>query len=408
MAKASTLIVRLHDQNIGTLTHVGGDRTLFAFNDAYIEDPNRATLSLSFKDTFGQLLTDFRPYRSKLMPFFSNLLPEGHLRRYLATAANVHPEREFFLLQALGRDLPGAITVTADEQHIWPEPFQKEEEHALPTAIGNALRFSLAGVQLKFSVVRSATGGLTIPAQGIGGHWIVKLPSQDFKHVPENEFSMMTLAKMVGINIPPIDLIDVSTINNLPDGIKQLGSKAFIIERFDRSNVGKRVHIEDFAQVFNISPQEKYEKANYRNLAQVIAAESNHDDIAEFIRRATFNVLIGNGDMHLKNWSLLYPDQQHARLSPAYDFVSTITYLPNDKSALKFSRGREFTDYTVEELEHLATKASLPLQLVIDSAQETVELFMQHWESEKQNLPMSKDVRRAIELHLKTLPIVKG
>src|SRR5699024_2118034 len=102
------------------LTHVGGDRTLFAFNDAYIEDPNRATLSLSFKDTFGQLLTDFRPYRSKLMPFFSNLLPEGHLRRYLATAANVHPEREFFLLQALGRDLPGAITVTADEQHTWP------------------------------------------------------------------------------------------------------------------------------------------------------------------------------------------------------------------------------------------------------------------------------------------------
>ena len=65
MARASTLTVRLHDQNIGTLTHVGGDRTLFAFNDAYIEDPNRATLSLSFKDTFGQLLTDFRPYRCK-------------------------------------------------------------------------------------------------------------------------------------------------------------------------------------------------------------------------------------------------------------------------------------------------------------------------------------------------------
>lgn len=410
MADFSTLIVRLHNEVIGTLTHVGGERSLFAFTDAYINNPDRATLSLSVKDTFGQLLADFQPYRIKLMPFFSNLLPEGHLRTYLADTARVHPEREFFLLWALGRDLPGAITVTAENDQARPESSNRrlENDSAVTTAVEHALRFSLAGVQLKFSAIISAQGGLTIPARGVGGHWIVKLPSRDHKYVPENEFSMMTLARMVGIDVPAIDLVDISSIHNLPEGINPLGNKAFIIERFDRTDDGESVHIEDFAQVFGVYPHDKYEKASYRNLARVIAAESGDDDIAEFIRRATFNVLIGNGDMHLKNWSLIYRDRRHAELSPAYDFVSTIAYMPGEKSALKFSRGKAFADYTIEELEHLAAKAALPRQLVLDSARETVALFMERWAREKHHLPMDEDVMLAIDKHLGTLPILKA
>jgi len=407
MADVSTLTVRLYNEPIGTLTHVGGDRTLFAFNETYVNDPDRPTLSLSFKDAFGQLLTDFQPYRTKLMPFFSNLLPEGHLRQYLAGTAGVSPEREFFLLWALGQDLPGAITATAEGKQTWPETSRAKHEGdaAAPAAIEHALQFSLAGVQLKFSAVTNASGGLTIPARDIGGHWIVKLPSRDFRHVPENEFSMMTLAKMAGIDVPPIDLVDVSSIDNLPEGIGHLGGKAFIIERFDRMDDGRSVHIEDFAQVFGVYPQAKYEKASYRSLARVIAAESGDDDIAEFIRRATFNVLIGNGDMHLKNWSLIYRDRRHAKLSPAYDFVSTLAYIPGERSALTFSRGKAFSDYTTGELEHLAAKAALPRKLIMDAARETVALFMQRWAGEKNHLPMDKNVRSAIDRHLETLPI---
>src|SRR3546814_17128742 len=89
MADVSTLLFRLYGEPIGTLTYVGGERTLFAFNEAYIRDPSRPILSLSVKDTFGQLLTDFSPTRLKLSPFLSNLLPEGHLRQYLADPASV-------------------------------------------------------------------------------------------------------------------------------------------------------------------------------------------------------------------------------------------------------------------------------------------------------------------------------
>ena len=63
----------------------------------------------------------------------------------------------------------------------------------------NVLRFSLAGIQLKFSAIIEGRGGLTIPARGMGGSWIVKLPSREFEGVPENEFSMMTLARHIGM-----------------------------------------------------------------------------------------------------------------------------------------------------------------------------------------------------------------
>lgn len=120
MPDVSILNVDLHGRTIGTLTRVAGDRVLFAFNEAYVGDPQRPTLGLFFKDQAGALRTDLPPVQTKLPPFFSNLLPEGPLRRYLADAAGVHSEREFFLLWALGRDLPGAVTVTPADGEAWP------------------------------------------------------------------------------------------------------------------------------------------------------------------------------------------------------------------------------------------------------------------------------------------------
>ncbi|NDW01088.1 type II toxin-antitoxin system HipA family toxin [Yangia sp. PrR002] len=408
MPDISVLTVKLYGEPIGTLTHLGDERSIFAFTDGYINDPDRATLGLHFKDQYGELITDFSPVKMKLMPFFSNLLPEGHLRHYLAERASINEKREFFLIQALGRDLPGAVTVEASDDDPWPliDDLDAAAEGDGDNAHENALRFSLAGVQLKFSAVIDAAGGLTIPASGIGGGWIIKLPSQEYRGVPENEFSMMSLARMVGINVPAIDLVDIGGIKNLPDGIDRLGDKAFIIERFDRREDGTSVHIEDFAQVYGVYAENKYKKASNRNIAAVIAAESDHADIAEFIRRLTFNTLIGNGDMHLKNWSLIYPDQRNAKLSPAYDFVSTIPYLPGDQSALNFSRTRRFDGFTEDELLHLSSKAALPRKLVIETARETVELFMDRWATEKAHLPMGSDVVEAIDKHLTTLPIL--
>jgi len=407
MTDVYVLDVLLYGEPIGTLTRVPGDRTLFAFTEAYIEDENRPVLGLHFKDSFGDLITDFRPTQKQVMPFFSNLLPEGHMRTYLAERAGVKSEREFFLLWVLGKDLPGAITVRPAEGGDWPPGAHESADHERENEERKerALRFSLAGVQLKFSAITKDSGGLTIPAKGVGGSWIVKLPSREYEGVPENEYSMMTLARLIGMDVPAIDLINPGDIKNLPKGIDKLNGQAFVIERFDRLQSGAPVHIEDFAQIFGVYPNDKYKKASMRNIADVLAAETNDTDIAEFIRRLTFNSLIGNADMHLKNWSVIYPDRRNAALAPAYDFVSTIPYIPEEEAALKFSRTKRFDGFSEDELTHLAAKAQLPETLVIETARETVALFHQYWESEKANLPLGVGVIQAIETHIKTIPL---
>ncbi len=406
MPDVSVLNVLLYGEPIGTLTNVGGDRTLFAFNDAYIADGNRPVLGLGFKDEFGELITEFRPTQKQVIPFFSNLLPEGHMRTYLAERAGVNPEREFFLLWVLGRDLPGAITVMPADGDAWPPDTHEDAgaDHD-DDRRENALRFSLAGVQLKFSAVMEASGGLTIPAKGVGGSWIVKLPSREYEGVAENEYAMMTLARNIGIDVPAVELIDIAAIENLPESIDNLKGRALTIQRFDRLSDGTAVHIEDFAQVFGVYPARKYKRASYRNIAGVITAESGEADIAEFVRRLTFSTLIGNADMHLKNWSMIYPDRRNAVLAPAYDFVSTIAYIRDREAALNFSRTKRFDEFSEDELSHLAAKARLPQKLVLDTARQTVALFHQNWQAEKKNLPLAKGVITAIEDHLKTIPL---
>ena len=403
MTDVRVLDILLHGDPVGTLTRVGDDRALFAFNDSYIEDPARPVMGLGFKDRLGGLITGFPPTQTRLIPFFSNLLPEGHMRAYLAERAGVKRSREFFLLQALGADLPGALAVRPSGGETWP-PDVSGDDHGEGRSEG-PLRFSLAGMQLKFSAALGSRGGLTIPARGVGGSWIVKLPSLRFSGVPENEFSMMALARLTGIDVPEVRLVNVDEIGNLPEDITSLSGRALAVKRFDRSDDGGAVHIEDFAQVFGVYPEDKYKRASARNIAAVIGAECGEEDIAEFIRRLTFNTLIGNADMHLKNWSLIYPDGRNAALAPAYDFVSTIAYIKDGEAALKFSRTKRFDRYSEDELSHLAAKALLPEKLVLDTARETVALFHQRWGAEKANLPLSGDAVRAVEDHLRTVPL---
>lgn len=398
----STLNVLLYGEAIATITNVGNDRTIFAFTDGYANDEARPVLGLGFKDSLGKLITNFKVTQTKLTPFFSNLLPEETMRNYLAERAGVNPAREFFLLWVLGQDLAGAITVVpADGEALPPNVHEDVEEEARREA---PMRFSLAGVQLKFSAVQQASGGLTIPASGTGGSWIVKLPSSRFEAVPENEYSMMELARQLGMDVPEIQLLSIDQIANIPEGIGKFGTSAFAIKRFDRAE-GRAIHIEDFAQVFSVYPQDKYKKASMRNIAQVIGIEGTEEDIAEFIRRLVFNTLIGNADMHLKNWSVIYKDKRAASIAPAYDFVSTIPYIPDESAALKVSRSKKFSDFTLDELSHLAAKAMLPEKLVLDTAKQTVEGFYEVWTKEKAHLPLTKSMVEAIEKHLLNVPL---
>jgi serine/threonine-protein kinase HipA len=111
----------------------------------------------------------------------------------------------------------------------------------------------------------------------------------------------------------------------------------------------------------------------------VLWAETGADGVAEFIRRLVFNALIGNADMHLKNWSLIYPDRRQAALWPGYDFVSTIAYLPDSRMALTLGRSKAMTELSIDQLTCLAAKARLPEKLALDASRETVCGFLEVW-----------------------------
>jgi serine/threonine-protein kinase HipA len=394
----SALVVRLHGRRIGVITRLAGDRHLFAFDQDYVDDADRPTLSLSFKGQAGGLVTAVRPVNLRVPPMFSNLLPEGHLRSYLAQQAGVKPEREFFLLAALGADLPGAVTAT---------PFEADERAGDPSDEGRgvhrpdaALRFSLAGVQLKFSAVMAASGGLTIPAGGLGGSWIVKLPSTRFAAVPENEYVMLALARAVGIAVPPNRLVAVGEIDGLPEDAGRMAGMALAVERFDRGAGGHRIHMEDFAQVFGVFPDEKYARRSYANIAAVLWAETGEAGVYEFLRRLAFSVLIGNADMHLKNWSLLYPDGRTPVLSPAYDFVSTLPYIPGDGLALSFGGTRSLSEITRDQLRRFADTAGLPVSPLWRIVTETAERTLDAWTALEQKSLLPAEIRRAVDAQI--------
>jgi serine/threonine-protein kinase HipA len=158
--------------------------------------------------------------------------------------------------------------------------------------------------------------------------------------------------------------------------------------------------MEDFAQVFGQFPEDKYKAVSYANIARVLWAETGEQGAYEFIRRLTFSVLIGNADMHLKNWSLLYPDTRSPVLSPAYDFVSTLPYIPGDKLALTLGGDRDLAQISLNQIRRLTEKAAMPMDPVVRIVQDTAEATIEAWKDlfAKDLLPAT--IRSVIDDHI--------
>jgi serine/threonine-protein kinase HipA len=399
------LDVRLGNVHVGTLTLLVDEVSEFIISEEYRQRYPRPVLGQFFEDD----LTRRHTSRMRLPPFFSNLLPEGPLRELISEKEGIHKQREFFLINHLGEDLPGAIVVTP------ATPIALALNDSSP-ALGvkveqvpeqEQLRFSLAGVQLKFSMLRSDRG-MTLPMGGRGGDWIVKLPDNRYDRVPENEFSMMTWARASGISVPAIELVKVADIEGLPEGIVLREELAFAIRRFDRPEPGRRIHMEDMAQVLGLYSDEKYKKYNYETIAKVLLNVAGVGALHEFLRRLVFIIAIGNGDAHHKNWSLLYPDGIRATLSPAYDLVSTLQYIPHDTLALNLARSKRFEDVSVQAFERLARKLDIESAEVLPVVKTAVEATLQAWQNIRSHLPIPEDFKQRIENHWKRVPILSG
>lgn len=399
------LRVLLHEVPVGVLERYRDGRIVFRFDEAYLALPERPVLGRWFEDHLVPPLV-YAGQSGRLPPFFQNYLPEEEsaLRVLLARKAGVNEQHELPLLAALGGDLPGAIVVRAEDAAA--SGADLEDSAPVSPREEGALRFSLAGMQLKFSVLQHGSR-FTLPVTGQGGRWIVKLPNMRYPRVPENEYSMLAWARESGVQVPEFKLVQLTDIQGLPDELRFDEPMALAIRRFDRDEHGARIHQEDFAQVLNMRPRDKYSGHNYATIANIVRAVCGELDYEELIRRLVFIVLSGNADAHLKNWSLVYPDGRRARLSPAYDFVSTVAYGPglDQRLALRLSGEKDFSSVTRSHFETLAGRINTSPERTGALVTDTASRAREAWTRLRDTLPIAPSARDALERHLKTISL---
>lgn len=390
------LEILLGDVLVGVLTIGADDHCTFQLHRSYRELYPRPVLGQQFEDE------PERVHRSKvrLPPFFANLLPEGTLRRLIARDAGVKEVSDAFLLARLGEDLPGAVRAKPRGE-ILPAPDDTREQAEDP---GSRLRFSLAGIQLKFSMLRRGNR-FTLPMRGRNGTWLVKLPDSRFERVPEVEYATLRWAQATGIEVPAHELVPVTDLDDLPAVLQAIPGNALAVRRFDRLE-DRRVHQEDFAQVFGLYPQQKYDKYNYESIASVILRTAGQEAFHAFIDRLVFVVLSGNADAHHKNWSLRYPDGHTAELSPAYDQVSTLLYIPDDFLALNLARSKAYEDVSLASFRRMARKLGLDQEDVAQRARAAARRIRDAWATVRAELPLTNEQQGAIERHWRRIPLV--
>ncbi|MET4024868.1 serine/threonine-protein kinase HipA [Marinobacter sp. MBR-99] len=407
---ASVLELTLHETTVGYLTGFRDGRSILTFSPEYRATSRRPTFSLITHPAFpksDQVMASPWVRRQRLHPVLSNLLPEGALRQFLAQALKVHPDNEFELFSWLGKDLPGALVATPLEPEAVPAFVLDQGAKpsiVKPRAQGTSNRFSLAGVQMKFSM-QEQDGRYQVADSGALGDWIIKTPSTTHEQVPLNEYTAMHMAKLAGIDIPEIRLVPMGQVDQLPQINLPDEQHAFAIKRFDRAR-GMRIHMEDFAQILTQYPHDKYQGGNYQQIARILYQYSGDGlaDVQQLARRLLVNILLANGDAHLKNWSLVYPDHFTPRLSPAYDIVTTRVYIADEHEfALNLAKAKDWYKSDMAQFQSWAEKSGIPWRAVKPHLQDTLDKARDQWPKALKELPMIPRHRQELTQHWQNL-----
>ncbi|WP_261555166.1 type II toxin-antitoxin system HipA family toxin [Frankia tisae] len=412
MVSARSLTVQLQRStgdwvDVGDL-HSEHQKNWFKLRESYWNLANRPVLGQIFEER-GPV---WKPNAHVALPhWFSHLLPEGLLREAVSDAAHISSAREFELLSRLGgTDLPGAIravpssappSVDVPSNRLPAEPISTEGDDPL-------LKFSLAGVQLKFSVYGSSRG-LTVPAQGQAGNFILKLPDgrPGFSGVPEAELGSLELARSVGIETPEAFLVSPADVAGLEEWAARAPGSALAVRRLDRRENGNRVHMEEIAQVMDIPTGRgtaKYTRANFETIAVLVEALCGTAAVGDVIDRLVLNVLVGNGDAHLKNWAISYPDGRLPVLSPVYDVVPTVLYIPKDDLGLNLSRSKSFEAVTTGSFDYIGSRTGYGIPAARQRARDATARVLANWTVLRDYL--SRDAFDKLSDRLRTLPLV--
>lgn len=336
----------------------------FGYAEAWLADPQARAISIS-------LPKQLEPFnRRNTRPFFAGLLPDEGQRDMVAHALGVSAANDFRLLEQLGGDIAGALS-------LWPEgetpPSPKGlaateplDEDALgevldllprrPFLAGDkGIRLSLAGAQQKLPVVL-INGKVAVPAPGQPSTHIIKPPIARFSGTTENEAFAMRLAAALNLKVAAVE----------PRRVKD--RPYLLIERYDRAvtadGVIERRHQEDFCQALGVVPERKYAAEGgpiFRDCFRLVrqACRPPAPATLGLLDAAIFNVLVGNADAHGKNYSLLYQSDGIV-LAPLYDLMCTAAYPElHAKLAMKIAKRARLEEFTPDTWDEFAREVDV-------------------------------------------------
>ncbi|MCB9763951.1 MAG: type II toxin-antitoxin system HipA family toxin [Alphaproteobacteria bacterium] len=391
-------IVSVHEVRVGRLDRLSDDEDfVFTFDPAWLADPDRPTL--------GQLFVDRMPKRietSGLPCWFDHLLPppRGPARRLLQRWAGLDEEEDdlFALLVAMGADLPGAVTLEPAELRLFgPGSYARRirREPAAP-------EYALPGAQSKISA-RDGQGGLVVAARGEKGHYIAKFDDPRYPELPRLEWATTEWASRAGVNVHDADLVSTAAFGALPEGLHVGDGQVFLATRFDRSPEGS-VHAEDLGQLLDI-PAARLYHASYEAIGEALRWLCP-DDVQEYVERLGFMLVCGNGDAHLKNWGVIYPDRRTPRLGPAYDLVATVARAPRDTLALSLDGSKAFESVSRSSFRSLARALEADEAQVVHWIRAACARAQEVWRSGAGDLPLTADERERIDDHIRRVPLL--
>ncbi|MFB1035142.1 MAG: HipA N-terminal domain-containing protein, partial [Sinobacterium sp.] len=238
--EVNVLRLTIQDALVGYLIGFKDGRNILSIAEEFKSNPERPTFSLTTHPEFTNaktLMAEPWVRSQRLHPVLSNLLPEGSLRELIAQGLKVHVDNEFHILSYLGDDLPGAIKAAPMDPKDVPDYLLNIQGKAKAKAVKfdkviQENKFSLAGVQMKFSM-KEKDGRYNLSKGDELGDWIIKTPSTKHKFVPLNEYTAMSLAELAGVEIPEIKLVEMGQLDDLPPINLPDEKKAFAIKRFD-------------------------------------------------------------------------------------------------------------------------------------------------------------------------------
>lgn len=345
--RSKSLEVFLHGEHVGVLTG-SGLRMSFRYDPDVVAEYGASSVLLSLSLPVDRKKID----GPAVYNYFDGLLPEGQVRSHLASENGLSTPDALGLLAILGADCAGAVQALpagiSPDGPAGSQPMTVDEVvgvvEALPTwdlPDDFAITASLGGIQSKVLLSRHGDGWAW-PGPGAVSTHIIKPEPLDspVPHLLASEDWALKVAAAAGL--------PAAQAHRETFGARQ----AIVVTRYDRTPDGGRLHQEDFTQALALASTSKYETSTTppSRLTQLARAAAPHtrDDREfrrELLRAITFNLVIGNGDAHSKNYSMLLRDGGEVMLAPLYDIAPTLLLYAQSNNAGHVVGGQSRLNY---------------------------------------------------------------